>query len=148
MGAGDKTIRLWDWEKGQIRRIWHTAEVVDCLAGLSPDGQTLAVGHGSGVVTFWDVAREQPGPPLRGHTGDVLAVAFSTDGFTLASGGRDHTVRLWNPVNGQEVLTLTGHEAEVHAVAFSPDNTILATGSHDGEIKLWRAPTSPREEGS
>ncbi len=36
------------------------------------------------------------GPPLRGHTGTVLGIAFSPDGKTLATAIDDRTVALWS----------------------------------------------------
>jgi WD40 repeat protein len=45
----------------------------------------------------------RPRATLRGHTDEVLAVAFSPDAKLLASGGRDGTVRLWDLTSQKEV---------------------------------------------
>jgi WD40 repeat protein len=45
----------------------------------------------------------KPRAHLRGHTGEVIAVAFSSDGKLLASGSKDGTVRLWDVGSQQEI---------------------------------------------
>jgi hypothetical protein len=58
---------------------------------------------------------------LNGHTGGVLAVAFSPDGRTLASASDDKTVRLWDvtdPARTQPLgKPLKGHTGWVQSVA-------------------------------
>ena len=82
---------------------------------------------------------------LRGHTSDVLSVAFSHDGSLLVSGSADDTVRLWNPLTETLQATLRGHTSDVLSVAFSPDGSLLASGSSDSTIRLWNPITETLE---
>ena len=43
---------------------------------------------------------------LKGHTGAVVAVAFSPDSKTLASASYDGTLKLWDMTTGKERATL------------------------------------------
>jgi WD40 repeat protein len=109
----------------------------------SPDGRMLA---SAGHAAEWKIelrdARDgrRLGPPLRGHEGEVSALAFSPDGTTLATCGSDDTVWLWNLALKREVAALHGHRGDVKGVAFSPDGHWLASASSDGTLRLWRAP--------
>lgn len=47
----------------------------------------------------------RPHATLRGHTDEVLNVAFSPDGKLLASGSKDGTVRLWQPASQKELAS-------------------------------------------
>jgi WD40 repeat protein/predicted Ser/Thr protein kinase len=78
---------------------------------------------------------------LHGHTGAVMAVAFSPDDKLLASGSADQTIKLWDTVTGKEVLILRGHGQPVTSLAFSPDGKRLVSGSWDRTVKIWDTAT-------
>jgi uncharacterized protein (UPF0297 family) len=92
-------------------------------------------------VKVWDAVSGQECLTLKGHSGQVYAVAYSPDGRRLASAGLDGTVKVWNAATGQETLSLKGHTGSVYGVAYSPDGRRIASAGLDGTVKVWDAAT-------
>lgn len=83
---------------------------------------------------------------IRGHSGEVGAVAFSPDKKSLASGSVDKTIKLWQVSMAWEIRTLGGwfsgqHTQDVSCLAFSPTGKYLVSGSRDATLKLWQVKT-------
>jgi WD40 repeat protein len=106
--------------------------------------QLIAVGQPDSCLQVWDTATWKPRAVLKGHVGNIEALALSPDGRILASGGSDRTVRLWNTLTWSPapVSVLPSNAGVVMRLAFSPDGRTLASSSTDGIWRLWVAPAS------
>jgi WD40 repeat protein len=119
----------------QTRQI--TSEVAGSVA-YAPDGESLALSVSNDITLRTGSDLSSQGARLTGHTGQVMALAWSPDSALLASGAvDDRTVRLWNPESGKQTRAFEGHSGWIRSVAFSPDGDILASASTDQTIKLW-----------
>jgi len=110
-------------------------------SGASPTVPTtgrIASGSEDKTLKVWDAATGRETLALKGHTMEVLRVAFSPDGKRIASGSGDNTLRSGTR-HGPGNLILKGHSRAVTRVAFSPDGKHIASGSLDNTLKLWDA---------
>lgn len=104
---------------------------------FAPDNGPLAVGVG-GDIQLRDPVNLDVQATLRGHQGDISALAFSPDGRLLASGAQDeNAIRIWEVATRREVRRLNGHTGWIRSLAFAPDGRLLASGSTDQTIILW-----------
>jgi WD40 repeat protein len=93
----DRQVRVWNLTSGAERRAFpRDGDVASAVRfAWSPDGRILAVARRQ-TVQLWEMASMRLRSELKGHNGDVLALAFSPDGKYLASGAADTTVLVWD----------------------------------------------------
>jgi WD40 repeat protein/predicted Ser/Thr protein kinase len=153
-GSLDKSVRLWDLDKGQeIRTFVGHQEAVHSVA-FSPDGrQALSAGgtreHGDDALHLWDVESGKEIRRLTGHEHAVTGLAFLPDGTRAVSGSLDNTVRLWDLEEGMEVCMLsTAKKAnissyhQVWSMALSADGRRVFYGLRTGTAHLVDVETS------
>ena len=76
---------------------------------------------------------------LRGHSGDVLDLAWGPGDGLLATASVDNSVIIWNAENWPEMIkTLKGHTGLVKGVIFDPVGKFLASQSDDRTLRIWR----------
>ncbi|CAE6383894.1 unnamed protein product [Rhizoctonia solani] len=137
-GSVDKTIRIWDVERGTtiVGPLKGHTDSVRSVA-LSPDGSQILSGSFDHTPRLWDTrSGETIGNPYKGHTGYAFSVAFAPRDTYVASGGGDNTVRLWDIRTGRQVGLFEGHTAWVYSVAFSPCGHYIASGSGDCKVVI------------
>ena len=87
-----KQIVLYEVNSGKVRRRFD-APCTGTVA-LAPARRILAIAEGNEVI-LRDLAADEELLRLKGHRGEVNALAFPADGKTLFSGSADTTVLVW-----------------------------------------------------
>src|SRR5579885_2056504 len=77
----------------------------------------------------------------KGHSDQVLTVAWSPAGNRIASGSRDKTVQVWDAFSSKHAQVYRGHTNAVASVAWSPDSKYIASASWDRTVQVWNAST-------
>lgn len=82
----DHSVKLWDFEKGDLLRTFlgHRSEVWS--VALSPDGRWVASGSKSGEVRIWSTSQQEETEQIDGFWTPLV---FSNDGKSLGVSGGD-----------------------------------------------------------
>jgi WD40 repeat protein/transcriptional regulator with XRE-family HTH domain len=86
---------------------------------------------------------------LRGHTAEIMGLAYSPDGVRLATIADDNTVKIWDIATGAELISLpTGEMAPnvYRSLSFSPDGKHLAASAAPHLAKVWDANAASGQE--
>ncbi len=70
------------------------------------------------MIHVWNVEQEQEVATLRGHTGDVLSVAWHPQDQRLASASNDGTAKIWDIQQHTERATVAA--SGVSSLAWNP----------------------------
>ncbi|KAK4998549.1 protein with putative role during mitosis, partial [Elasticomyces elasticus] len=103
-GSEDTTIKIWDWELGELERTvkGHTKGVLDVDFGGPRGGTLLASCSSDLTIKLWDPSDEYKNiRTLPGHDHSISAIRFIPSGAAgaplsgnlLASASRDKTIR-------------------------------------------------------
>ena len=148
-GSRDNTVRLWDANTGESKRILRGHSGFTSSISFSPDGSVLVSG-GWDKIGLWDATTGELKRTLpegtQPFTEGATSISLSPDGKTLASNnlGRS-TLSLWNVTTGEKKKTIAGYMPRVKSVAFSPDGRTFASQNLRGEIHLWDTNTGEKK---
>ncbi|MBF0344992.1 MAG: protein kinase [Nitrospirae bacterium] len=142
LSAGsDKTLKLWDIEKGFCLRTFKGHALAVTSATISLDGEVAISGSLDSTVRLWDTSRGREIRVFRGHKGPVRGVCISYDRRLIISSSDDKTVKLWDLDTGKCLRTLEGHSEAVLSVSLSMDGRFAVSGSSDNLVKQWEMTT-------
>ncbi|PHH76221.1 hypothetical protein CDD80_1707 [Ophiocordyceps camponoti-rufipedis] len=147
-GSDDCTIKIWDWELGELEKTikGHTRAVLGLDYG-GPRGAALLASCSSDLsIKLWDPADQYKNiRTLSGHDHSVSAVRFipsgaggsQSSGNLLASASGDKTLRIWDVTTGYCLKTLKGHAGWVRDVCPSLDGRFVLSTASDHTARLW-----------
>ncbi|KAI9803529.1 MAG: protein with putative role during mitosis [Sarcosagium campestre] len=147
-GSDDYSIKIWDWELGELERTikGHTRAVLDVDYGGPRGGVLLASSSSDLTIKLWDPADEYKNiRTLLGHDHSVSAIRFIPSraagapgsGNLLVSASRDKSLKIWDVTTGYCVKTLQGHSSWVRDVCPSVDGRFLLSTGDDMTARLW-----------
>ena len=137
--SDDGTVRAWGLGGGRI--VAQGNSEANTLA-ISPAGDRLAVGYGSGELILYDPASGQEIRPLNGPSDVAMSsLAYSPDGSLIASGSQNGSMMLWRAESGTPLGPFGEHSDAVNSLAFSPDGRAIVSTSQDATVRLWDAKT-------
>ncbi|PYH91037.1 nuclear migration protein NudF [Aspergillus ellipticus CBS 707.79] len=145
-GSEDCTIKIWDWELGELERTLkaHTRPV----SGLDFGGQkghTLLASCSSDVtIKLWDPNKDYANVRiLSGHDHSVSAVRFlrPTDNI-LVSASRDASIRIWDVSTGYCVKAIDSGGSWIMDVSPSFDGRWMVSGGRDNAAVVWEYATA------
>jgi len=142
-GSEDCTIKIWDWELGELERTLkgHTRAVTDLDFG-GPKGRTLLASCSSDLtIKLWDPSNDYTNTrTLFGHDHSISALKFLTSpGNLLVSASRDTTLRIWDILTGYCVKTIRVHNDWVRDVSPSFDGQWVVSGGNERTAIIWDA---------
>jgi WD40 repeat protein len=139
----------------EARPWWDAARSID----ITPDGQKLAFGNITGVVTcdlrgkaLYTIVNKTPIGRIQidnndrlGFQGGYSLGRFSPDGKRLAvvTSDRPQEIRIHDAGTGRELRTIA-LAARLVRMAFSPDSKRLATTERDSAVRLYDVETGER----
>jgi len=91
------------------------------------------------MVWLWNAEKGQNMTVLSGHSGPVIAVAFSGDGKKIISASDDSTVRVWDPRGTKPLAVIQGHgfhEEPITSMICHPESSTCVSGGVDGKVFL------------
>ncbi|GAU50896.1 hypothetical protein TSUD_387220 [Trifolium subterraneum] len=118
----DKSIRLWDTNKGGSKQVRFQPLY----------GKLLGTATGN-ILKIFDVEADKVVLNLKGHDKDVVSICWDTSGKYIAS-----SLELWSPTEGNKTTSISAHKGLIAGLADSPQNELIASASHDCLVKLWK----------
>lgn len=136
-GSSDKTVKLWDFESGQLLKTFkgHGGAITSVCIG--PDNRRIVSTGEDNTLKLWDVENGSLLKSLEGHNDSVTSAVIGKNNLLIVSGSRDASIKLWDIKSGTVIKTFKGSDSAVNSTAISPDNRRIVSGGDDARIRVW-----------
>jgi cleavage stimulation factor subunit 1 len=143
-GAGDSTIKIYDFTKPSVKRALKTIQEtapLRCLA-LHPSGDFLLAATEQTTIRLYDVHTSQcfvSAVANDQHRDSVTCMKYSGTGSVYASCSKDGDIKIWDGVSNRVVSSFPrAHDGnEICSLAFSKNGKYILSSAKDSLVKLW-----------
>lgn len=131
-GSIDKTVRVWDVEKGRIMTNFTDSDYVSCVLGVG-NGEIIS---GSNKINLFDLRLSHCVMSLSGQPDDRIYSAAVKDEYIFS--GSSNGFNIWDRRKQKESVasTFSNINSEIRSMAVLGDSC-LVSGSKDGAIHAW-----------
>lgn len=141
----DENNFIWDMKNWTLLREIGKPEAIRIrvvAAAFSPESsQLLWARNGKIMPVLWDVESGRRVGVLsskeKGHSANIVSVAYSGDGRYIATGDNSGIVVIWNRADRSVVRKIKAHSGEIRHLFFIPGRNELASSGSDGALRLW-----------
>ncbi|KAL0645895.1 hypothetical protein Bca4012_044186 [Brassica carinata] len=138
--AYDRTIKLWDLQKGYCTNTVLFTSNCNAIC-LSIDGLTVFSGHMDGNLRLWDIQTGKLLSEVAGHSSAITSVSLSRNGNMILTSGRDNVHNVFDTRTLEICGTLRASGNRLASnwsrSCISPDDEYVAAGSADGTVHVW-----------
>eukprot|EP00696_Hemimastix_kukwesjijk_P005610 gnl/Hemi2/17056_TR5677_c0_g1_i1.p1 gnl/Hemi2/17056_TR5677_c0_g1~~gnl/Hemi2/17056_TR5677_c0_g1_i1.p1 ORF type:complete len:703 (+),score=308.17 gnl/Hemi2/17056_TR5677_c0_g1_i1:101-2209(+) len=135
LSAGaDGSIRLWDLETGEQRRVLQCPADVGEINCLTYHHGEVWAGAENGSICVFEAADSEPSVVLKAHEGGVYSLC--SHGNQVWSGSDDRHIGVWDAEAKAEVKKLFKHNGRISVL--TPVGGKIWSGSFDSKVGVWQ----------
>jgi len=140
-GSLDKSIKVWDYQRGYCLRTIFCYS--GCTSSAALDKTIVVSGHQDGSLRLWDSRNgDACMRNLTHHTNSITSVSISPDNRYILTNSRDNSLCVIDMNNSFKVLHKLTHKKYQNSIlysrsCFSPDGSIICAGSQSGTVFCW-----------
>jgi len=136
--SDDFTVKAWDAKVGSLLYSFAGGKFRINSVRFSPDSKSLAITTlENNSPKIIDLATGKLKFILKGHTREVIDVAYLMDGTKIISIGYDQPLRIWDAGNGTLIKEIKDDENPIYTISFSKDGSeLLSIGANDN-VQTW-----------
>jgi WD40 repeat protein len=142
--GADKSISVWDLEKGRRERSFTPGSVEARGLALLPDGKRAVLAGADKLLYVWDLDDNKELRRFAGHTDALIDVDVSADGRWALTSGEDRYLRPWDLEKGTQLRPKGGWPrliGQAEGVRLAADGKRAVSWHRDGGGVLWEVPT-------
>jgi serine/threonine protein kinase/WD40 repeat protein len=131
-----ESVRVLDLDKG-TELVLRLPKIDTWSYGLAwhPQGRLLAATADDMKIHLFDTdTGAEAVPPLDGHAGSGIVMAFNHKGDRLLSAGWDKQTRLWDTATGRLLLVMPGY----YGRQFSGDDSQIGLEQSGTKLRIWQ----------